>query len=95
MDLTTNYLGLPLRSPLVIGAAAPLSEELDTLKRLEDAGAAAIVMHSVFEEQIQRDVLELHHHLEYGTNSFAEALTYFPEPEIFQVGAEHYLEHIR
>ncbi|MCG9889519.1 MAG: dihydroorotate dehydrogenase-like protein [Thermosynechococcaceae cyanobacterium MS004] len=95
MDLTTNYLGLRLRSPLVVGAAAPLSEELDTLKRLEDAGAAAVVMHSVFEEQIQRDVLELHHHLEYGTHSFAEALTYFPEPEIFHVGAEHYLEHIR
>jgi dihydroorotate dehydrogenase (fumarate) len=95
MDLTTTYLGLPLRSPLVIGAAAPLSEELDTLKRLEDAGAAAVVMHSVFEEQIQRDVLELHHHLEYGTQSFAEALTYFPEPEIFHVGAESYLEHIR
>ncbi|WP_404784432.1 dihydroorotate dehydrogenase-like protein [Altericista sp. CCNU0014] len=95
MDLTTTYLGLPLRSPLVVGAAAPLSEDLDTLKRLEDAGAAAIVMHSVFEEQIQRDVLELHHHLEYGTNSFAEALTYFPEPEIFHVGAEHYLEQIQ
>jgi dihydroorotate dehydrogenase (fumarate) len=95
MNLTTTYLGLPLRSPLVVGAAAPLSEELDTLKRSEDAGAAEIVMHSVFEEQIQQDVLELHHHLEYGTNSFAEALTYFPEPEIFHVGAEHYLEHIR
>jgi dihydroorotate dehydrogenase (fumarate) len=95
MDLTTTYLGLPLRSPLVIGAAAPLSEELDVLKRLEDAGAAAIVMHSVFEEQIQRDLLDLHHHLEYGTESFAESLTYFPEPEIFHVGAEAYLEHIR
>jgi dihydroorotate dehydrogenase (fumarate) len=95
MNLTTSYLGLTLRSPLVVGAAAPFSEDLDTLKRLEDAGAAAIVMHSVFEEQIRQDTLELHHHLEYGTHSFAEALTYFPEPEIFHVGAEHYLAHIR
>jgi dihydroorotate dehydrogenase (fumarate) len=95
MDLTATYLGLPLRSPLVVGGAAPLSEDLDILKRLEDAGAAAIVMHSVFEEQIRRDMLELHHHFEYGTHSFAEALTYFPEPEIFHVGAEQYLEQIR
>jgi dihydroorotate dehydrogenase (fumarate) len=94
MNLTTTYLGLALRSPLVVGAAAPLSEDFDTLKRLEDAGAAAIVMHSVFEEQIRRDMLELHHHLEYGTHSFAEAITYFPEPEIFHVGAEQYLEQI-
>jgi dihydroorotate dehydrogenase (fumarate) len=95
MDLTTTYMGLPLRSPLVVGAALPLSEELDLLKRLEDSGAAAIVMHSVFEEQIQREMLDLHHHLEFGTESFAESLTYFPEPEIFHVGAESYLDHIR
>lgn len=95
MTLTTTYLGLTLRSPLVVGAAPPLSEDLDTLKRLEDAGAAAVVMHSVFEEQIRLDRLELHHHLEYGTHSFAEALTYFPEPEIFPVGSEQYLDHIR
>jgi dihydroorotate dehydrogenase (fumarate) len=95
MDLTTTYLGLTLRSPLVVGAAAPLSEDLDILKRLEDSGAAAIVMHSVFEEQIRRDTLELHHHFEYGTHSFAEAITYFPEPEIFHVGAKQYLEQIR
>ncbi|HEY9824997.1 MAG TPA: dihydroorotate dehydrogenase-like protein [Stenomitos sp.] len=95
MDLSTRYMGLPLRSPLVVGAAAPLSEELDILKRLEEAGAAAIVMHSIFEEQIHKETLELHHHLEYGTHSFAEALTYFPEPEIFHVGGEQYLEHIR
>lgn len=95
MNLTTTYLGLTLRSPLVVGAAAPLSENLDTLKHLEDAGAAAIVMHSVFEEQIRQDLLDLHHHLEYGTYSFAEALTYFPEPEMFHVGAEEYLAHLR
>ena len=95
MDLTTTFLGLNLRSPLVVGAAAPLSEDLDTLKRLEDAGAAAIVLHSIFEEQIRQDALELHHHLEYGTHSFAEAITYFPEPEVFPVGAELYLKHIQ
>jgi dihydroorotate dehydrogenase (fumarate) len=95
MNLTTNYLGLNLRSPLVVGAAAPLSEDLDILRRLEDSGAAAIVLHSVFEEQIRQDMLDLHHHLEYGTHSFAEALTYFPEPEVFHVGAEQYLDHIQ
>ena len=95
MDLTTTYLGLNLRSPLVVGAAAPLSEDLNTLKRLAGAGAGAIVLHSVFEEQIHQDALELHHHLEHGTHSFAEAITYFPEPEIFHVGADLYLEHIR
>jgi dihydroorotate dehydrogenase (fumarate) len=95
MNLTTTYLGFELRSPLVVGAAAPLSEDLDNIKRLEDAGAAAIVLHSLFEEQIEQEMLENHHHAHYGTNSFAEALTYFPEPDIFHVGPELYLEHIR
>ncbi|NJM97158.1 MAG: dihydroorotate dehydrogenase-like protein [Phormidesmis sp. RL_2_1] len=94
MDLTTTYLGLHLRSPLVIGAAMPLSDDLDTLKRLESAGAAAIVLHSVFEEEIHQDALELHQHLERGTHSFAESLTYFPEPETFHSGTDQYLEHI-
>ncbi len=95
MNLTTTYLGLELRSPLVVGAAAPLSEDLDNIKRLEDAGAAAIVLHSLFEEQIERETLDFHHHSRYGTDSFAEALTYAPEPEIFHVGPDLYLEHIR
>ncbi|MDY7022557.1 MAG: dihydroorotate dehydrogenase-like protein, partial [Cyanobacteriota bacterium] len=95
MDLTTTYLGLNLRSPLVPSAAAPLSEELDNIKRLEDAGAAAVVLHSLFEEQLLREKFELQHHLEYGTESFAEALTYFPEPDEFHVGPELYLDHIR
>lgn len=95
MDLSTNYMGLPLRSPLVVGAAAPLTEEIDNIKRMEDAGAAAVVLHSLFEEQIREERLELHHHLEYGTESFAEALTYFPEPDIFHVGSSEYLNHIR
>lgn len=94
MDITTNYLGLQLRSPLVVGAAAPLTEDLDNIKRMEDAGAAAVVLHSLFEEQLREEKFELHHHLEYGTESFAEALTYFPEPEVFHVGASEYLKHI-
>lgn len=94
MDLTTTYLGLELRSPLVVGAAAPLTEDLRNLKRMEDAGASAVVLHSLFEEQLRQDSLELHHHLQHGTYSFAEALTYFPEPEIFHVGPELYLKHI-
>ncbi len=95
MDLTTTYLGLELRSPLVVGAATPLTEDIDNIKRIEDAGAAGVVFHSLFEEQIRQERLELHHHLTYGTESFAEALTYFPEPEIFHVGIEEYLNHIR
>ena len=95
MDLTTQYLGLTLKSPLIIGAAAPLTENLSNIRLLEDSGAAAIVLHSLFEEQIRRERLELHHHLEHGTESFAEALTYFPEPDIFHVGTDAYLDHIR
>jgi len=95
MDLTTTYLGLTLKSPLVVGAAAPLTEDLGNIRWLEDSGAAAIVLHSLFEEQIRRERLEIHHHLEHGTESFPEALTYFPEPEVFHVGTDAYLDHIR
>lgn len=95
MDLTTTYLGLNLRSPLVPSAAAPLSEDIDNIRRMEDAGAGAVVLHSLFEEQLVQEKFELHHHLTYGTESFAESLSYFPEPETFHVGPELYLEHIR
>ena len=93
MDLTTTYLGLKLRTPLV-AAASPLSEEIDNIKRMEDAGASAVVLYSLFEEQLRQDRAELAHHLEQGTESFAEALTYFPEPEEFHLGPEEYLKHI-
>lgn len=93
MDITTNYLGLKLRSPLVV-SACPLSEDVDNIKRMEDAGAAAVVLYSLFEEQLRRDRLELNQHLEHGTESFAEALTYFPEPDEFHLGPEDYLKHI-
>ena len=92
--LTTTYLGLKLRTPLV-PSASPLSEELDGIKRMEDAGASAVVLYSLFEEQLRQDRFELDHHLTQGTESFAEALTYFPEPSEFQLGPEGYLEHIR
>jgi dihydroorotate dehydrogenase (fumarate) len=93
MDLSTTYLGLKLRTPLV-PSASPLSEELDNIKAMEDSGAAAVVLYSLFEEQLRRDRLELNQHLEHGTESFAEALTYFPEPDEFTLGPEEYLKHI-
>jgi dihydroorotate dehydrogenase (fumarate) len=93
MDLTTNYLGLKLRSPLVVGAS-PLSENIDNLKRMEDAGASAVVLHSLFEEQLRQDRLELNRHLEQGTESYAEALSYFPEVGDYRLGPEEYLRHI-
>ncbi len=94
MDLSTTYLGLRLRTPLV-PSASPLSEDLGTIRRLEDMGASAIVLGSLFEEQLRQERFELHHHLTHGTHSFAESLTYFPEPDTFHVGPEAYLEHIR
>jgi len=93
MDLSTTYLGLKLRSPLV-AAASPLSEEIDSIKQLEEAGAAAVVLYSLFEEQIRQDAVELAQHLDHGTFSTPEALTYFPEPEQFRLGPEEYLNHI-
>lgn len=95
MDLTTTYLGLKLRSPLVPSAAQPLTDSVDNIKRMEDAGAAAVVMHSLFEEQLSLERRELFESLTQGTESFAEALTYFPEPDEFHVGAELYLENLQ
>jgi dihydroorotate dehydrogenase (fumarate) len=94
MDLSTTYLDLRLRTPLV-PSASPLSEDLGNIRRMEDAGASAVVLHSLFEEQLRQDRVELHHHLTHGTHSFAESLTYFPEPEEFHVGPDGYLNHIR
>lgn len=94
MDLSTTYMGMTLRNPLV-ASASPLSEDIGNIKRLEDAGASAVVLYSLFEEQLSRDRMALYHHLSHGTESFAEALTYFPEPPEFHLGPEGYLEHIR
>lgn len=82
-DLRTTYLGCELKSPLV-ASASPLSEEIDNLRKMEDAGAGAVVLHSLFEEQIIRESEELHHGLSAGTESFAESLTYLPEVTQFK-----------
>ncbi len=94
MDLSTTYLGKKLRTPLVL-SASPLTEDIDNIKRLEDAGVSAVVLHSLFEEQIRNETHELAHHLSYGTESHAEALTYFPEPDSFCFQTEEYLDHIQ
>lgn len=94
MDLTTTYMGYKLHSPLV-ASASPLSETVDSIKRLEDAGAGAVVMFSLFEEQLRLEQLALHHHLTYGTESHAEALSYFPEPGEYKATSDQYLELIR
>jgi len=94
MDLSTTYLGLKLPHPLMPGAS-PLVDEIDTVRKLEDAGAAAIIMHSVFEEQIAREQVASFVHTESHGQSFAEALTYFPSPEAFHLGPHEYLEHLR
>lgn len=94
MDLTTTYLGLSLRTPLV-ASASPLSQEIENIRRMEDAGASAVVLYSLFEEQLALEQHELHYHTVSHTESFAEALTYFPESEDYQTGPEQYLKHIR
>lgn len=94
VDLTTTYLGLVLKHP-VVPSASPLSDGLDKIKRLEDAGAAAIVMYSLFEEQIVGESHILDHYLSYGSESFAEALDYFPEMDSYNVGPQAYVELIR
>jgi dihydroorotate dehydrogenase (fumarate) len=93
MNLTTRYLGFKLRTPLV-PSASPLSEKIDNIKRMEDAGAAAVVFHSLFEEQVHRDRHDLQYYLDQGTESYAESLTYFPDRAEFKIGPEAYLEHI-
>ncbi len=94
IDLKTNYLGLQLRTPLV-ASASPLSQEIDNIRRLQDAGASAVVLYSLFEEQLRQESFELEHHLSQGTDSFAEASSFFPQPDEFHLGPEGYLDHIR
>ena len=93
VDLSTKYLGLELKNPVVV-AACSLSEKLADMRLLEDAGAAAIVLFSLFEEQIQHDEVEAQAVYEHGADSFAEALSYFPEMEDYRSGPDSYLEHI-
>ncbi len=93
VDLSTTYLGLKLKNPLVI-AASPMTQKLDSLMALEEKGAAAAVFPSLFEEQIEHDTMELTKLHQFGTDSFAEALSYFPDEDDFHVGPESYLEAI-
>jgi dihydroorotate dehydrogenase (fumarate) len=94
MTLSTDYLGFTLPNPIVVGAG-PLSDDLDTVKRLEDAGAAAIVLRSLFEEQIAREQIAEFVHLDGHGDSFAEAGSIFPSPHAFVLGPDAYLRHLR
>ncbi len=93
MDLSARYMGMTLKNPLV-PSASPLSRSIDGIKELEDAGASAVVLYSIFEEQFSHEARELAHFLSHGTESFAEAVTYFPQPDEFNLGPEEYLELI-
>jgi dihydroorotate dehydrogenase (fumarate) len=94
MDLTTKYLGLQLKNPLV-PSSGPYSHTIESLKKIEDSGAGAVVMFSLFEEQIAHESAELNHYLLFGTESFAEALSYFPQAKDYVLGPEEYVELIR
>ena len=94
MDLSTTYLGFRLPHPFMPGAS-PMVDDLDMVRRLEDAGAAAIVMHSLFEEQITGEQLAALHHMDAHAECFPEALSFFPSPAAFRLGPDDYLEQIR
>src|SRR6185295_4320273 len=94
MTLSTNYLGMTLKNPIVV-SSSPLSHNLDSIRRLEDAGAAAVVMYSLFEEQIAFESYSVDYFLTSGANTSAEALDYFPEMQHYNVGPDEYLDLIR
>ena len=94
MNLATNYMGLELAHPIMPGAS-PLVDDLGIVRQLEDAGASAIVMHSLFEEQIKGEQLASIYHMELYTDCYAEALSYFPRHSEFALGPDEYLEQIR
>jgi dihydroorotate dehydrogenase (fumarate) len=93
MNLSTNYMGLSLKSPLVV-SPSPLCQEIDSIRKMEDSGAAAVVLHSLFEEQITLESQELDRYLTQGTESYAESLSYFPDLGDYRIGPEEYLEHV-
>jgi dihydroorotate dehydrogenase (fumarate) len=94
MTLTTNYMGMALKNPIV-ASSSPLSHNVDSIRRLEDAGAAAVVMYSLFEEQITFDSFYIDYYLTSGTDSFAESLTYFPEMQGYNLWPDEYMNLIR
>jgi dihydroorotate dehydrogenase (fumarate) len=93
VDLTTTYLGMKLKNPLV-ASPSPYSEKVDMVKRMEDAGLSAVVLYSLFEEQIIHESLELDHYLTQGTESFAEAISYLPDTGKYSLKPERYVEHL-
>lgn len=94
VDLSTTYLGLKLKNPIV-ASSSPLTQKPETAQELEAAGVAAVIMHSLFEEQIIHESLKLHDDLMRGTESYAEALTYLPDYGQYSVGPETYLNTLR
>ena len=94
MNLATNYLGMTLKNPIVV-SSSPLSHNVDSIRRLEDAGASAVVMYSLFEEQIAFEGLTIDYLLEHGSNRSAEAISYFPEMADYNVGPDEYMNLIR
>jgi len=94
IDLSTSYLGLQLKNPLV-ASASPLSKRVDLVRRMEEAGASAVVLYSLFEEQITHESLELDYFLHRGTDVWSEALSYFPDLDHYNMGTEPYLEHVQ
>jgi dihydroorotate dehydrogenase (fumarate) len=94
MNLTSNYLGMVLKNPIV-ASSSPLSHNVDSIRRLEDAGAAAVVMYSLFEEQIGFDSYYIDYHLTQGIDSYAESISYFPDMQSYNIGPDEYLNLIR
>ncbi len=94
MDLSTTYLGMQLKNPLVASASV-ISKKVSNIKKLEDAGVSAVVLYSLFEEQITQESLALNYFLERGTESHAEAITYFPEMQSYNLEPDKYLDHIQ
>src|SRR5687768_10126158 len=94
MNLTTNYIGLFLKNPIV-ASSSPLSHTVDSIRRLEDHGAAAVVMYSLFEEQIGFDSYYIDHHLTQGVDSYAESISYFPDMHSYNIGPDEYMNLIR
>ena len=94
MDLSTTYLGLNLKNPIV-PSAGPLSQNIENIKAMEDAGAAAVVLFSLFEEEIEHESLELSHFTNANTDAFPEAQSFFPQSYDIRIGGEEYLNHIR
>lgn len=94
MDLTVRYMGFTLKNPLV-ASPSPFCENLDKIEKMASAGASMIVLHSLFEEQLRTESEGLNRNLTAGTESFAEALSYFPEPDQYKLNREQYLTHIQ